>query len=144
MSARVKNSTLGAKAKAGGEVLTALVAGQLEAARAFGLPADELAAQSGIRPEDLADPDGRIPIEAWISLWEAIEARPEAREFGLALGRAVKLESLGVIGYAMQHAPDVRAAFACLTRFRRLIGDVASPEITEVDDRVEFRKVEPP
>lgn len=140
MSPGDKNSTLDAS----GTVLAALVAGQLEAARAFGLPADELAAVSGIEAADLRDPDGRVPQNAWIALWEAIDARPEAREFGIMLGRAVTVQTLGVVGYAMQHAPDVRNAFACLTRFRTLIGDAASPDIEESAEHVVFRKVEPP
>ncbi|HKP62805.1 MAG TPA: AraC family transcriptional regulator ligand-binding domain-containing protein [Polyangiales bacterium] len=124
--------------------MSALVSGQLAAARAHGLPVDQLAAVSGLREDDLRDPDGRVPTDSWIALWEAIDARPEAREFGIALARAVTVQTLGVVGYAMQHAPDVRAAFGCLTRFRKLIGDSASPEIDERDDRVLFHKVEPP
>lgn len=142
MTVSDKNSTLGASE--GDGVLSALVAGQLEAARAHGLPADRLAAASGITEAQLSDPDGRVPVAAWIGLWEAIDARPESRELGIALGRAVTVQTLGVVGYAMQHAPDVRAAFACLTRFRKLIGDLASPEIEERSDRVVFHKVEPP
>jgi AraC-like DNA-binding protein len=141
MSASDKNTTLPTSAAS---VLTALVAGQLEAARAYGLPADALAAASGIRPEDLRDPDGRVPADTWLALWEAIDARPEAREFGIWQARAVTVQTLGVVGYGMQHAPDVRAAFGCLTRFRKLIGDVASPDIDEQDDRVLFHKVEAP
>jgi AraC-like DNA-binding protein len=141
MSASDKNETL---PDSGPTVLAALVLGQLEAARAYGLPADQLAAASGLRPDDLRDPDGRVPAESWVALWEAIDARPEAREFGIWQARAVTVQTLGVVGYAMQHAADVRAAFACLTRFRKLIGDVASPDVDEQEDRVLFHKIEPP
>jgi AraC-like DNA-binding protein len=141
MSPDDKNSTSGATAPT---LLAAMVAGQLEAARALGLPADALAAGSGIDVDELRDPDGRVPIEAFVALWEAIDALPRARELGVALGRAVTVQTLGVVGYAMQHASDVRAAFACLGRFRALIGDVASPDIEERDERVLFRKLEPP
>lgn len=140
MSSDDKNATL----PTSGTVLTALVAGLLEAARAYGLPADELAAASGIRPEDLRDPDGRVPADTWLALWETIDARSEAREFGIWQARAVTVQTLGVVGYAMQHASDVRAAFGCLTRFRKLIGDAASPDIDEQGDRVLFHKVEVP
>ena len=39
----------------------------------------------------------------------------------------------------MVHAPDVRAAFHCLTRFPRVISDVISPEIDERGEQVVFR-----
>src|SRR5262245_42840984 len=139
MTTRAKNSTEGASS-----VLAALVAGPLEAARAYGLPADELAAVSGIAPDALRDPDGRVAAAAFIALWEALAARPEALEFSIAQARGVTVQTLGVVGYAMQHAPDVRAAFACLTRFRKLIGDLAAPDIEEHSERVVFRKLEPP
>jgi AraC-like DNA-binding protein len=123
-------------------VLAAMVAGQIEAARAYGLPADALAAQAGLTPEALADPDGRVPLDRFVALWEAIEAAPGSADFGFWLGRNTSIPSLGAVGYAMVHAPDVRAAFRCLTRFARVIGDVISPEIEERDEHVVFQRAE--
>jgi AraC-like DNA-binding protein len=131
-----RNSTSGAT------VLAAMVAGQIEAARAFGLPADALAAQAALPPEALADPDGRVPLDRFIALWEAIEAAPGSADFGFWLGRNTSVPNLGAVGYAMVHAPDVRAAFHCLTRFARVIGDVISPEIEERGEHVVFQRAE--
>jgi AraC-like DNA-binding protein len=129
---------------AGSTILGAIVAGHIEAARAYGLPADDLARKAGIAAADLRDPDARVPLDRWTSLWEAIDAEPAATEFGFWLGGAVTMQSLGVIGFAMQHAPTVRDAFACLDRFRKVINDVISPIISEEGDRVVFHRTEPP
>jgi AraC-like DNA-binding protein len=125
-------------------VMAAMVAGQLTAAAAFGLPAAQLARAAGLREEDLSDPDGRIPFERCVSLWEAIEADPRGQDFGFWLGRSVTVETLGVVGFAMQHAPDVRSAFRCMNRFRKLMNDAVSPHIEEEGDRVIMRLTEPP
>lgn len=125
-------------------MLAALVAGHVAAARSFGMSVETLLARAKLRAADLEDPDGRVPLERFVALWSAIQAQPGADEFGFWFGRSFELASLGVVGFAMQHAALVRDAFACLHRFRRLINDVISPEIEERDEHVVFRRREPP
>jgi AraC-like DNA-binding protein len=141
MTSDDNNSTLGASAST---VLAAIVAGHVAAARASGLPADQLAADSGLDLAALSDPDSRVPSAAFVAFWEKLEPLPQARALAIALGRGVTVQTLGVVGYAMQHAQNVQEAFACLARFRALIGDFASPDIAVQDERVLFYKVEPP
>src|SRR5262245_35783360 len=93
-----------------GTVLAALVPRNLHAAGAYGLDGDALERAAGLTPEALADPDGRVPFERYVALWEAIDAGPRALAFGFWLGEGLSLPALGVVGYVMQHAPDVRAA----------------------------------
>src|SRR5690606_13994953 len=80
-------------------ILSALVAAVLDAARAIGLDADAIAAEAGIDPACLADPDSRVPLAHDIKMWEAISRRPVGLELGAQLG----LHGLGVVGYAMRH-----------------------------------------
>jgi AraC-like DNA-binding protein len=134
-----KNSTEGATS-----VMAAMVAGHLQAAAAFGLPATRLQEAAGLRDDDLRDPDGRVPFERCVALWEAIEVEPRGQDFGFWLGGSVTVATLGVVGFAMQHAPDVRAAFHCLDRFRKLMNDAVIPRIEEHDAEVVFRQTEPP
>src|SRR6186713_2435237 len=86
-------------------VLAALVAGNLAAARTFGLDADRCATAAGLLPSDLADPDGRVPFARHAALLEAMELEPRALEFGLWMGATFNAGALGVVGYVMQHAP---------------------------------------
>jgi len=125
-------------------LLAPMLAMHVEAARAYGLPADELARAAGIDDAALRDPDGRVPLELFIRLWELISEDPRAEGFGLWLGTAFDVRGLGVIGYAMQHAADVRAAFGCLDRFGKLVNDIVRPIIEETADQVVFRRAEPP
>jgi AraC-like DNA-binding protein len=127
-----------------GTVLAALVQGNLHAARSFGLDGDVLERAAGLTLEAISDPDGRVPFERYLALWEAIDADPRALAFGFWLGEGMSLPALGVVGYVMQHAADVRGALACLERFNRLLGDGIGPAITERDAEVVLHRVEPP
>src|SRR6187551_3696441 len=112
MTADDNKSTSGASGSS--SVMAVMVAGNLEAASAYGLDAASLREQAGLSERDLADPDGRVPLSSYVRLLQAIDAASADREFGFWLGQSVSVRSLGVVGFAMQHAPDVRAAFACL------------------------------
>jgi AraC-like DNA-binding protein len=52
--------------------------------------------------------------------------------------------ALGVVGYVMQHAPDVRAALHCLERFNGLLGEGVGPRLTERGGDLVLHRVEPP
>lgn len=142
MTADDKTSTL--DATEGGTVLAAMVQGNLHAARAFGLDAAALARAAGLTDEALAEPDGRVPFERHVALWEAIEADARALQFGAWLGTNMTPPALGVVGYVMQHAPDVRAALACLERFNGLLGEGVGPRLSTRGDQLVLHRVEPP
>src|SRR4051794_24215633 len=127
-----------------GTVLAALVQGNLHAAAAFGLDAGALQRAAGLSPEALGDPDGRVPFDRYIALWEAINADPRALAFGIWMGKGMTLAALGVVGYVMQHAPDLWAALGCLTRFNGLLGDGIGPALAERDDEIVLHRAEPP
>ena len=138
------DATLGDDHPAGETVLAALVRGNLDAAVAFGFDAGALAAAANLKSADLEDPDGRVPFERYLALWEAICALPDALRFALWLGKAVRIEMLGVVGYVMQNAGDVRSALRCFERFNMLLGDHVGPRITEDADTVVLHRTEPP
>lgn len=137
------SSPSGSQAGAG-TLLTALVLGNLQAAESFGLDVSALRAAAGLTEPMLEDPDGRVPVERYVALWEAIERDPRALNLGLWLGKSLHIDALGVVGYVMQHAPDVRTALYCLERFNGLLGDGVGPQLTEQGDRVILHRVEPP
>jgi AraC-like DNA-binding protein len=127
-----------------GTVLAALVRGNLEAAGAFGFDTEALSRAAALGEEALADPDGRVPVERYLTLWEAICREPRSLEFGLWLGLGMRVTALGVVGYVMQHATDVRAALYCLERFNGLLGDGVGPKVREAEGRLILSRAEPP
>jgi len=146
MTRDARNSTLNATGSgpAEGTVLAALVLGNLHAAESFGFDVGALRGAAGLADAMLQDPDGRVPVENYIALWEAIERDPRAIALGLSLGKQLRVDALGVVGYVMQHAPDVRTALQCLERFNGLLGEGIGPKLTEAGDRATLQRVEPP
>src|SRR6188768_2402620 len=100
MTTDARNSTLDANqpvAQEGG-VLAALVLGNLRAAEAFGFDGKLLREQAGLSDALFADPDGRVPFEHHVLLWESIERDPRAVDLGIWLGSSIGADALGVVG----------------------------------------------
>lgn len=110
-------------------VLAALTAGVLDAATALGLDRAALVAEVGLDPDLLADPDGRVPVEHDLRLWQALSRQP----IGLRLGDLLGLGGLGVLGYAMQHGATVGEALAWMERFRAVIHPDVVPHLVRRD-----------
>jgi len=125
-------------------ILSALVGAMLDAARAIGLDADAIAAEAGIDPACLADPDRRVPLEHDIRMWEVISRRPVGLELGAELG----LHGLGVVGYAMRHHGTVGEAFEWQQRYKAIVHPEVIPHMERRSgaggDRVVFTHAAPP
>lgn len=124
-------------------VPAALIGGVAASAAAFGMDEGLLLRGSRIAASELADPAARLPLARYVDLWDAIALDARAVAFALSLGSRVRIAALGVVGYAMQHAPTIREAYACFSRFSRLVNDRLAPEIEERTDAVVFRRVLP-
>jgi len=117
-------------------VLAALTAGVLDAAVSLGYDRERLIAEAALDPALLADPDGRVPVEHELRLWQVLSARP----IGLPLGERLGLAGMGVIGYAMQHGATVGEALAWLGRFRAVIHPDVVPTVEVHGNQVVFIK----
>ncbi len=77
----------------------------------YGVSPDALAAKAGVRLEDLLDQDASIPFPAMGRLFAAARDLTQREDIGLLLGhRTDTLESLGLVGRLMRHAPSLGAA----------------------------------
>jgi len=127
-------------------LLAALTAAVLRAAREAGADVEVLLAAASIDEADLADPDGRIPLQSHLRLIHALSTLPTP--IGLELGSRLGVEGLGVVGYAMQHDATLGSALAWLERYRAVVLDdvVARREEGSVGGRasVAFCHLVPP
>ena len=119
-----------------GTVLAAVVADVINAAESLGVSRAELLTAAGLDASQLSDPDERIPVVADIAVWVTLSSRP----IGLALGERLGANSMGAVGYAMQHGRTVGEALAWIQRFRAVL----HPELiahTEVRDTPVARRL---
>jgi AraC-like DNA-binding protein len=89
-------------------------------AESQGLDRDELYAIAQIAPSALDDPDQLVDYEILVRVWDALLARFPGEPLGLRYVSLVRLEALGVVGYAIQHAKNGHQALAFWKRFSRL------------------------
>ena len=108
----------------GPSVAAGIGKGLLEFAVSKGASRDLLIERSGIRPEDLEDPDGRIPLEGYAALMRA--AAPLCHEPALALkfGEAVDLAELSFIGLLCCAAESLDDVYIQMNRYTRVMIDV--------------------
>jgi AraC-like DNA-binding protein len=116
----------------------------VELGAGHGITREGLLAELGLRPEELADPEGLVPLEAYVRAWEVLDAIPGNEELGLRIGGAPALEQLGALGYALAHAQTALAAVRLFDRFGRLLSEALAPKIDIDDERVSYHLVWPP
>ena len=102
-------------------------------AESQGIDRAELFAIAGVSPGALDDPDHLVDYEILVRVWDALLARFPGEPLGLRYVSLVRLEALGVVGYAMQNARNGHQALAFWERFSRL----ADPHIRVSIDRGE-------
>lgn len=125
-------------------IMASVVRSVVDIAEHMGLERGAMLAQLGLAPTDFDDPDGLLPLEAYIRAWEHVAERPEHPELGLKLGQMSSPRFLGALGYAIVHAPDGLAAVRMFHRYRSLVSNTLAPEIDIDEEHVVYHLVWPP
>jgi AraC-like DNA-binding protein len=102
----------------------------LMAAATYGHDAAALAARFGLSPEELADPDGRIPAPVGIAMWDEVPRIVGDERFGLHLGtRASDAGALPIVGYVVQTSPTLGEGISRALRYQRLVQTLNRAEL---------------
>lgn len=124
-----------------GTVLSAMSRAVLDAAAELGADVDAIVAEAGFDRAVLDDPDGRVPIEQHLRMWAILSRRGDGVDLGARLG----VQSMGVVGYAIEHGATVRDALAFLARMGAVIHRDVVPKLEVRGDRIVFsRPIAPP
>ncbi len=89
----------------------------------------ELLAEAGLRPQDIADPDARIPVSRFADLWRAIVSRFPDRDLGVRYGASFHVRRAGLLGFLLLSSADLRAGIERLVRFGSILNESVRPEI---------------
>jgi hypothetical protein len=82
---------------------------------ARGLSEADLLRDAGVSRSAVADPDGWIPYERGLALWDALISSASGEPIGVHFGAAVGFVDLGVVGLAAAHASTIAEAFETLS-----------------------------
>ena len=106
-----------------GETAAALIRDMYGRLVHAGLDEACIARQTGLRPDDLADPDARFPTRLRIDLWLLALRCLDQPEIGLRTAVDVEPQDLGIAGYIALNSATLGEACHIMGRFQRLICD---------------------
>ncbi len=105
----------------------------------------EITQMTGITPQELVDPDARIPMEVYLRLEEAAPKLTNNPAIGLKLGTEMTSEGsqTGILGYIAAHSPTIREGFQQAIRYSNLLTDASYMALQEMDGQAEFIYMRP-
>jgi len=93
------------------------------------LEQEELLRRAGLRLEDVADPDKRIPQDKLETLWQlVIESVPDP-SIGIRFGQAMTAKAWGLVGYSMANSRRLLDALQRLVRYSRIVSEAVYCEL---------------
>lgn len=107
----------------------------LDLAAAEGMRRDALAEAAGLRQEDLALPDSRVPLSVQVALWQLIAKGIDDPGFGVRWGAAVRVRDLGLLGYVISYSATLGAALRRVAQYRHVIGPAVASALEISDPR---------
>jgi AraC-like DNA-binding protein len=116
---------------AGPTVSAGFARGLLEFAVSKGADRQALSDRSGIRPEDLADQDNRIPLTHYMALMKAGQALCDMPALALRFCEETRFEELSIVGRICQSATTMGEALKQLNRYSRLVAEVHGLGVNE-------------
>ncbi len=121
MSNNTANST-------GPTVSASVLQGYVETAISMGVSREEIAESTKLDFDQLADPDGRIPLAASLTSRQVFE-RHFGPAFGLKIMEKMAAQKLSVVGYLMANSRTLGEAYQHLSSYRKIVAEVAAPSL---------------
>jgi AraC-like DNA-binding protein len=107
----------------------------LRHAAELGLEPQKIVKMAGLNEEDLADPDGRVPLSKLVATWQALVSLSGDESLGLRVGASTTVRELGLMGYAMAHSDTLLEACRRGARYSRIIQEAAAVTFEEDGER---------
>jgi AraC-type transcriptional regulator len=111
----------------------------LAASIARGLPLSRLYGAVELEPHQLLDPDGRVPADLALRLWQVAAEASGDPSFGLTAAEHVNISSHGLLGCAMHSSSTLGEALHRLADFFRLLNQHTSLVLVEERNAVRVR-----
>ena len=103
----------------------------LEFAVSRGADRRALLGRSRLRPDDLRDQDGRVPLSSYVALMGAGAELCNEPALALHFGEAVRLQDISIVGLIGEASETTEEARRQLNRYARLIVDEGDGQVSE-------------
>ena len=107
----------------------------IEQAQQLGVDEEDLLRAARLGPEEISDPDARIPVAKLADLWRAVLRRLPERGLGVRFGMSFDIRRSGLVGYIVMNSPDLRTAIEQIVRFSRILNEGVRPTLVTEGDR---------
>ncbi len=115
------------------------LAAALPVLRQFGVDVGHTLAEFGLTESYFEEPDNTLPYPLFGLLLRRSSELTQCPHFSLLVGQNLNASNLGVVGFLMRSAPDVRRALSLLSRYFRFHNPNAAIDIAEERDYTTFR-----
>lgn len=99
----------------------------------------ELLAAIGLEPQQMLDPDGRVPGDAAKRAWQVAAERCGDPHFGLSVSALVQPLDFGALGYVLYSSATLRETLHRLSTFFRLLRQQAALTLIEEPEIARIR-----
>lgn len=104
-------------------ISVSMVNGLLEFAVSKGAKRDKLLTKSGIREEQLTNPDNRLPLKNYRTLMHTAKLMTNNPALALHYGEEVGMPELSIVGLIMESSGTMGEAFLQMQRYGRLVAE---------------------
>jgi len=122
-------------------VLTVSSRALVDACDALGLDTDALLAAAALTRAEVADPDGRIPVDKMTALWREAHARAGDPDLALHAAEALPFGAYAVIDFLARTSTTVGAAFERISRYFPLINNAVELRIEHAGEHVHYAMI---
>ena len=106
----------------------------LDYAERQGLDRKRLIRAAGLPADIDENPDSRIRTRSMVHLWRAVSDALDDPALGIRVGASIQARQIGLVGYAIYHSRDSRAALQRFARYVRILSEAIQ---FGVEDRAE-------
>lgn len=121
-------------------ISTALVQVLLNHLEKQGIRAQEILGDASIDLDRIETMNGRIPLDRFMSIWQAVAKKMGAELLGLSFGEALAHHYPGgnILFGVMSNAPTLKEALEKFCRYHDIMADAVKPALTVTDEWVHF------
>jgi AraC-like DNA-binding protein len=120
-------------------VSTIPMAFEVSTLAALGVDTDRVLGLAGLTRERVADPHGRLPVEALFRFWDAAIRVSGDPSIGLRVGASIHQGALGGFEYMLRHSASMRQCLDRAERYMRLVDDVGRVDLVEAGELAALR-----
>ena len=106
------------------------VGAAVNALRRLGLDTYPFLEEAGLEPDDLADPDDRLPYEKLLLVWVSALRASGDPYLGLHASQEIESTDYEILGYLVQTSASVAELLAALHRYQRLLADAIEIDVS--------------